>query len=92
LYAGFALSENVTALSIAREVGIEQVQNMAKTMGFSSKIEDGPAMVLGTSRTSVLEMTGAYSTIAARGTWRKPHFIQRIYFLPVPNGRLDFVF
>jgi membrane peptidoglycan carboxypeptidase len=79
MYAGFALSENVTALSIAREVGIEQVQTMARTMGLTSKIEDRPAIVLGTSQTSVLEMTGAYSTIAARGTWRKPHLIQRIY-------------
>lgn len=79
MFTGFALSENITALRIAKEVGIEQIQNTARNMGIESKIEDGPAMVLGSSDTNVLEMTGAYSSVAAKGIWSKPHAILRLY-------------
>jgi penicillin-binding protein 1A len=79
MYTGFALSENLTALKIAQEVGLEKIQNTAKEMGIESKLDDGPAMVLGSSDTNVLEMTGAYSAVAAQGMWRKPHAIIRLY-------------
>jgi penicillin-binding protein 1A len=78
MYRGLAQSENVIALRVAQEVGLDQVIDMAKRLGVSSPLVEAPGVVIGQSETNVLEMTGAYSTIANDGIWNKPHAINRI--------------
>ncbi|MGL6344015.1 MAG: penicillin-binding transpeptidase domain-containing protein, partial [Waterburya sp.] len=78
MYQGVAQSENVTALRVAQEVGLNQVIDVAQRLGVSSPLVEAPGVVIGQSETSVLEMTGAYSTIANDGIWNKPHAINRI--------------
>ncbi|MBE9047500.1 transglycosylase domain-containing protein [Pleurocapsales cyanobacterium LEGE 10410] len=78
LYRGLAQSENVTALRVAQDVGLKKVMEVAQSLGVSSPLIEAPGLVIGQSETSVLEMTGAYATIANDGIWNKPHAINRI--------------
>jgi len=78
MYRGLAQSENVTALRVAREVGLKKVMDVAQRMGVSSPLVEAPGLVIGQSEATVLEMTGAYATIANEGIWNKPHAINRV--------------
>ena len=78
MYRGLAQSENVTALRIAQDVGLNKVIDVAQRFGVSSPLTEAPGLVIGQSETTVLEMTGAYATIANDGIWNKPHAINRI--------------
>ncbi len=78
LATGLALSENVIALRLARDVGLNKVVDMAQRLGVNSKLEAVPGLVLGQSVVNVLEMTGAFGAIANQGVWNRPHAINRI--------------
>ena len=78
MYRALAQSENAVALRVAKDVGLNRVVQMANTMGIESPLEAVPGLVLGQSEVSVLEITGAYATLANNGVWYRPHGIQRI--------------
>ena len=78
MYRGLGQSENVVALRVAQEVGLPKVIDVAQRLGVRSPLVEAPGVVIGQSETSVLEMTGAYATIANDGIWNKPHAINRI--------------
>jgi membrane peptidoglycan carboxypeptidase len=79
MYTGFTLSENVTALRIGRDIGLPKVLETAQKMGIKSQLDEVPAVILGQSVVNMLEMTGAYGSIADSGVWHKPHVIKRVY-------------
>lgn len=78
MYSGLAASENVIALRVARDVGLDRVVDMARRMGVKSRLQAVPGLVLGQSETNVLEMTGAFGVLANRGVYNRPHAIKRI--------------
>jgi len=78
MYTGLAQSENVIALRIARQVGLDNVVRMAQRLGVRSPLDPVPGLVIGQSSANVLEMTGAYGAISNRGVWNRPHLISRI--------------
>ena len=78
MYTGMALSENVVALRIAQQVGLDKVVRMARGLGIKSKLEAVPGLVLGQSEVNVLEMTGAYGVFANRGVANRAHTIRKI--------------
>jgi membrane peptidoglycan carboxypeptidase/pSer/pThr/pTyr-binding forkhead associated (FHA) protein len=78
MYAGIARSENVIALRVAQEVGLESVVEMARRLGITAELNPVPGLVLGQSEVTPLEITGAFGAIANEGIWNKPHGIQRI--------------
>lgn len=78
MYAGMARSENVVAMRIAQEVGLNQVVTLAQRMGIESELNPVPGLVLGQSEVTPLEITGAFGAIANNGVWNKPHAIERI--------------
>ncbi|MEN9870437.1 MAG: hypothetical protein RLZZ171_1425 [Cyanobacteriota bacterium] len=78
LYEGLAQSENVVALRVAQDVGLSKVMDVAQRFGVASPLTEAPGLVIGQSEATVLEMTGAYATIANDGIWNKPHAINRI--------------
>jgi penicillin-binding protein 1A len=78
MYRGLAQSENVVALRVAQDIGLDRVVEMAQRMGVRSKLTLSPGLVLGESEAKVVEMTGAYATFANRGMWNRPHAINRI--------------
>ncbi|AFY80861.1 transglycosylase domain-containing protein [Oscillatoria acuminata] len=79
MYQGMAQSENSVALRIAREAGLDRVVQMARRLGIESELKAVPGLVLGQSEVTVLELTGAFGTIANRGVRNRPHAIQRIF-------------
>ena len=78
MYRGLALSENVIALRIAQDVGLDRIIDMAKRLGIKSKLDPVPGLVIGQSEVNLLEITGSYSTVANNGLRHSPHAIRRI--------------
>ncbi|MFM1841928.1 MAG: Multimodular transpeptidase-transglycosylase [Cyanobacteriota bacterium] len=74
----FTQSENVIALRLAQEVGLDSVIALAGEFGITSSLKKTPGLVLGESEARVLEMTGAYGAIANQGLWIQPHGITHI--------------
>ena len=79
MYTGFALSENAIALRVARDIGLPQTISTAQRMGVKSPLKEVPALILGQSEVNILEITGAYGSVANGGIWHKPRVIKRVY-------------
>ncbi len=79
LHQGLVLSENVVALRVAQRVGLERVIDTAAAMGIETVLPPYPSLILGAVEVNLLELTGAYGTLANRGTHMKPHTIRRVY-------------
>jgi penicillin-binding protein 1A len=74
-----ALSVNIPAAHTILQVGVHNVAKMAHdTFGFRSELHEFPALALGASEVSPLEMAQAYSVFMLRGNRAKPHTIVSI--------------
>lgn len=71
----FALknSLNVPAVKVSEAVGRENVRTVASMFGIQSDLAAGPALALGASESSLLEMTGAYAGILNGGSSVTPY-------------------
>ncbi|MBO9999124.1 MAG: transglycosylase domain-containing protein [Cyanobacteria bacterium SID2] len=90
MYRGLALSENVIALRVARETGLDRVVETARKLGVESELNPVPGLVLGQSEVNVLEMTGAYGIVANAGKWNAAHAVRRILDSSDCSDRNDF--
>lgn len=76
---GLIHSKNTITAQVMQEVGPRKTAALARRMGVSrSRLDEVPALALGTSPVTLLEMVTAYNTIAAIGEYRQPIFITRI--------------
>lgn len=66
-------SLNIPAVKISESVGRDNVRKVAGDFGISSSLADGPALALGASEASLLEMTGAYAGILNGGSSVTPY-------------------
>ena len=66
-------SLNIPAVKIFERVGREAVVNIASDFGIESDLAVGPALALGTSESTLLEMTGAYAGILNGGSSVEPY-------------------
>ncbi|MGH6787022.1 MAG: transglycosylase domain-containing protein [Novosphingobium sp.] len=65
LAEAFAQSSNVAAVRLYHEVGSDAVIQAARDLGIAAPLADGdPSLALGTSGTTLLELTAAYAAIA----------------------------
>lgn len=78
MYAGMARSENVVALRIAQEAGLNNVIAFAHRLGIKSDLTASPGLTLGESVVTPLEITGSFAAIANEGVWNRPHGIVRV--------------
>ena len=78
LRQAFALSINTVAVKLADRVGFGGVESMARRFGITTPISTRPAMALGASEATLLEMTAAYASVAAGGSEARPWGIQSI--------------
>lgn len=78
MYTGLALSENVIAVRVAMDAGLDNVVETAQRLGIRSELKQVPRLAIGQSEVNVLEITGSYAAIANRGVWNRPHAIKRI--------------
>ena len=71
----FALknSLNIPAVKISEAVGRDNVRKVASGFGIESDLAAGPALALGASESSLLEMTGAYAGILNGGSSVTPY-------------------
>ncbi len=68
-----ANSINVPAVKVFERVGREAVVKIASDFGIESDMAVGPALALGTSESTLLEMTGAYAGILNGGSSVEPY-------------------
>jgi len=76
---GLIYSKNTITVQVMQETGPRRAAELARRMGVNqSRLDEVPALALGASPVTPLEMVSAYSTLAARGQYRQPIFITRI--------------
>lgn len=68
-----ARSLNIPAVKVLEAVGREAVVQVANDFGIASDLAVGPAVALGTSESTLLEMTGAYAGILNGGSSVEPY-------------------
>jgi len=66
-------SLNIPAVKISEAVGRELVRQVAGDFGLSSDLAAGPALALGASESTLIEMTGAYAGILNGGSSVTPY-------------------
>ena len=66
-------SRNIPAVRISEAVGRKVVRQVAADFGVKSDLAAGPALALGASESTLLEMTGAYAGILNGGSSVKPY-------------------
>jgi len=66
-------SLNIPAVRVSESVGRENVRKVAEDFGIVSDLALGPALALGASESTLLEMTGAYAGILNGGTSVRPY-------------------
>lgn len=72
-------SVNIVAVKVLVDVGFQTVIDMASRMGVESELLPTYSLALGASEVNLLELTGAYGTLAAEGMHHKPRAILKIY-------------
>ncbi len=71
-------SINTVAVRVSEAIGRERVRAVAQDFGINNEIAVGPALALGASESTLLEMTGAYSGILNRGRASTPYGVTEI--------------
>ncbi len=67
------LSLNTPAVRISEDVGRDNVRFVASEFGIQSNLAEGPALALGASESTLIEMTGAYAGILNGGSSVTPY-------------------
>jgi penicillin-binding protein 1A len=78
IYQAMQESRNIPAVKIAMAVGLDKVRNIAKGFGVSGDLALGPALALGASEATLLEMTGAYAGILNGGSSVQPYGLREL--------------
>lgn len=73
-----AKSLNIPTVKIAEKVGYATVLNLARQAGMNIDAPPTPAIALGSSGVTPIEVAGAYTIFANRGTYVKPNFLLQI--------------
>lgn len=71
-------SYNIPAVKLAQEAGLENVRTVAQMFGIESDLAQGPALALGVSESTLLEMTGAYAGILNGGSSVTPYGLKEL--------------
>ena len=66
-------SSNTAAVRISEAVGRDVVRQVASDFGIDNDLAAGPALALGVSESTLIEMTGAYAGILNGGSAVKPY-------------------
>ncbi|NRA85870.1 MAG: hypothetical protein HRU28_00450 [Rhizobiales bacterium] len=80
-------SINTIPIKLAQEIGYKNVIATAKSLGIDARLVANASLPLGTASISVLDLTGAYATIANGGTLAQPYGITEIR-----NGSGDLIY
>ncbi len=78
LTKALAESLNIPAVKVSEAVGRDNVRKVASDFGIRSPLDVGPAMALGTSETTLLQMTAAYAGILNGGSSVTPYGVRSL--------------
>jgi len=78
LTQALAESRNIPAVRVSEQAGREAVRSVAAGFGLQSDLALGPALALGASEATLLEMTGAYAGILNGGSSVTPYGIESL--------------
>jgi penicillin-binding protein 1A len=78
LRSALVYSKNTITVQVAQQLGAQRVADTARALGVESRLDVVPSLALGTSPVTLLEMVGAYTTLARQGDRVKPLLVQRI--------------
>lgn len=71
-------SVNTVAVRLNQTIGPGRTVATARRLGITSELRESPALPLGTSEVTLLEITGAYDVFSNGGTAVEPHAIGRV--------------
>lgn len=74
-------SLNIPAVKISEAVGRDNVRKVASDFGIRSDLALGPALALGASESTLIEMTGAYAGILNGGSSVTPYGLESLKLL-----------
>jgi penicillin-binding protein 1A len=78
LRRAMAQSVNTIAAQLYLDAGRGRVPEAARRLGITSELRDAPALALGTSEVSLIELTGAYAVLSNEGRSIEPHVIVKV--------------
>ena len=82
-------SLNVPAVKISESVGREVVRTVASQFGIESDLADGASLALGSSESTLIEMTGAYAGILNGGSSVTPYGLVELRLLGEDEQLMD---
>jgi|CXWK01.1.fsa_nt_gi penicillin-binding protein 1A len=85
LREALAKSINTVAVRLNQMAGRGRTIAVARRLGISSELREGPSLALGTSEVGLLELTGAYAAFGNGGLSVQPHIIRRVR---ISSGRV----
>lgn len=89
LTEALAQSMNTAAVRVSENVGRETVRTVASQFGIESNLADGPALALGVSETTLIEITGAYAGILNGGTSVTPYGLTKLQLQGDSSALMD---
>lgn len=78
LHTALALSSNVIAVRLLKDIGMTSVIKMASNLGISTPMEKNLTLALGTNAVKMFEIVRAYSSFANAGIQPKPYSIDKV--------------
>ncbi|MCF8088307.1 MAG: PBP1A family penicillin-binding protein [Desulfotignum sp.] len=72
-------SINVATARLALEIGIDNIIEQARQMGFESDLPRVPAVSLGACETTLNDLVRVYSAFPRGGTWIEPRLVLAVY-------------
>ena len=89
LTESLARSINTSTVRLAEAVTLDIVRNVATQFGIDSDLAAGPALALGASESTLIEMTGAYAGILNGGTSVMPYGLSQLTLQGEADPLLD---
>ena len=78
LTQALAESRNIPAVRVSEAVGRDLVKQVATDFGLAQNFADGPALALGVSESTLIDMTGAFAGILNGGSSVTPYGLQAL--------------
>ena len=78
LREALARSLNAPAVRLAEDIGRAKGVAVARRLGLTSSMPDGPSVSLGAGAASLIEITSAYAALAAGGRFTPPHGVVEV--------------
>jgi penicillin-binding protein 1A len=73
-----AHSVNTVSAQVLMQTGVDRTVQLAQRLGIETELPAVPSLALGTASLSLLEMVGAYASLATEGNRTKPVYITKI--------------